>query len=67
MHFTYVGNGPPVTWVDRIIVARQRGQYVIADVEYGGHWDYANSGTLRTSVEQGLAAALRRARLTGYP
>ena len=47
---------PPVTWVDRLILVKQGDRYVIDDVEYGGAWDFANKGSLRTTLVSGITA-----------
>ena len=46
---------PPVVWTDRVVLTKERGRYVIDDVEYAGTWDFANKGTLRASLVTGLA------------
>ena len=54
VRMTSNGANPPVTWVDRAVLVRQRDRYVIDDIEYGGQWDFANKGTLRASLVSGL-------------
>jgi len=47
---------PPVTWIDHVVLIHQRGRYVIDDVEYGGQWDFASKGTLRSTLVTALGA-----------
>jgi hypothetical protein len=54
IRMTYAGADPPVIWTDQVLVVREHGRFVIEDVVYGGDWDFANKGTLRSA----LAAAL---------
>lgn len=51
---SYAGGGP-TAWTDVVVLREQRGHWVIDDIEYGGHWDFAAAGTLRGQ----LSAALR--------
>ena len=46
---------PPVVWTDRVVLTKERGRFVIDDVEYAGTWDFANKGRLRESLVAGLA------------
>jgi len=57
VRMTYSGTQPAVTWIDHVVLTKQAGRYVIDDVEYGGTWDFANKGTLRSSLAAALAAA----------
>lgn len=45
---------PPVEWTDTVVVIREAGTPVVADVRYGGTWDFANRGSLRTSLRLAL-------------
>ena len=56
VRMTNNGATPAVTWTDRVVLVMQNGRYVIDDVEYGGTWDFATKGTLRST----LAAAFAR-------
>jgi len=38
-------------WRDTAIVRRENGSWVVDDVEYGGRWPGANSGTLRGNLQ----------------
>lgn len=42
-------------WTDTAIVVQRRGRWVIADIEYGGDWDFANRGALATTLQHTLA------------
>jgi hypothetical protein len=57
VRMTSNGANPPVTWVDRAVLVKQGDRYVIDDIEYGGQWDFANKGTVRSTLVSGLAAA----------
>jgi hypothetical protein len=54
LRMTYRGGASPVEWSDVVILVPEHGRFVIDDVRYGGEWDFANTGSLRT----GLVAAL---------
>ena len=47
---------PPVSWVDRAVLVKQGDRYVIDDIEYGGTWDFASKGTLRSALVSGITA-----------
>lgn len=42
-------------WRDTAIVRRERGTWVVDDVEYGARWPGANSGTLRANLQASFA------------
>lgn len=54
VRMTYTRAAPVVTWVDRVALVKERGRYVIDDIEYGGEWDFANKGTLRSTLAVAL-------------
>lgn len=56
VRMTSTGATPPLTWVDRVLLTKRDGDYVIDDVEYGGTWDFANRGNLRATLAAALAA-----------
>lgn len=47
---------PPVAWEDRVVLGRNRGRFVIEDIEYGGDWPFASRGSLRTLLATALAS-----------
>ena len=55
VRFTYDLEQPVVHWIDHIAVIRERGRFVVADVQYGGAWDFANRGTLVSSLRGTVA------------
>jgi hypothetical protein len=57
VRMTYNGARPPITWVDRVILSKQGGRFVVDDVEYAGEWDFANQGSLRATLVTALATA----------
>ena len=56
VHMTYTGANPPVAWTDRVVLVMQNGRYVIDDIEYGGKWDFATKGALKSMLASALAA-----------
>jgi len=55
VRMTYSGATPAVTWIDHVVLVRGKRGYVIDDVEYGGQWDFASKGTLKSSLATALA------------
>jgi hypothetical protein len=47
---------PDVTWTDTVVVEEEEGRLVVADVLYGGAWDFANRGSLLETLHGGLHA-----------
>ncbi len=45
-----------VTWTDTVVVVEEEGRLVVADVLYGGAWDFANRGSLLETLHGGLHA-----------
>lgn len=54
VRMTNTGAVPPVSWTDLVLVVQEHGRFVIEDIEYGGNWDFANKGTLRSSLASAL-------------
>jgi hypothetical protein len=52
---SYSGSTPTVEWSDVVVVIPQHGHPVIDDIRYGGSWDFANTGSLRSSLVAALA------------
>lgn len=50
------GATPPVEWSDTVIVVAEHERLVIDDIRYGGKWELANTGSLRSSIVAALAA-----------
>ncbi len=57
VRFTYGHAQPPVRWTDTVVVVREGGRYVVADVRYGGDWDFANQGSLIAVLESAMAGS----------
>lgn len=55
VRMTYNGATPAVTWIDHVVLVRGKAGYVIDDIEYGGQWDFASKGTLKSSLATALA------------
>lgn len=51
VRFTYDRAQPAVAWTDVVVVKSERGHWVVADIVYGGNWDFANRGTLLAVLE----------------
>ncbi len=47
---------PAVSWTDTVVVTEEEGRLVVADVFYGGTWDFANRGSLLETLHGGLHA-----------
>lgn len=54
VHFTYDRVPPAITWTDTVVVVEEDGRLVVADVVYGGSWDFANRGTMREMLRTSL-------------
>lgn len=57
VRMTYSGAQPAITWTDHVVLTQQGGRYLIDDIEYGGTWDFASKGTLRSSLVAALASS----------
>lgn len=55
VRFTYNEGGQPESWIDTVVVVRERDRFVVADVRYGGEWEFANRGSLLESLSLALA------------
>jgi len=45
---------PAVTWTDTVAIVEEAGRLVVADVVYGGTWDFANRGSLLETLHGNL-------------
>ena len=52
----YSGATPPVEWSDTVILVPEHGRLVIDDLRYGGRWEFASTGSLRSNMVTALAA-----------
>lgn len=48
MTFTNTTQRPAVNWRDTVVVTRERGRYVVADIRYGTTWEFGFTGRLLT-------------------
>jgi hypothetical protein len=48
------GGGEPATWTDTVLLREENGRFVVADIAFGGGWDFANKGRLVASLRAGL-------------
>jgi hypothetical protein len=46
---------PPVKWTDRLVLVNEKGIWKVDDIEYGGDWEYAQTGTLRELLKNTVA------------
>lgn len=51
VRFTSAKQLPAVNWVDRIKVVNEDGHYVVADIEYGSHWEFGTRSTLSDALK----------------
>ena len=51
MILTYNWEGASTSWSDHVVLIQEDGRWVVDDVEYGGQWDFAAQGSLRSSLE----------------
>jgi hypothetical protein len=45
---------PALIWTDKVRVVRERGHYVIADIEFGNHWAFGSNTKLVTSLQSAM-------------
>jgi hypothetical protein len=48
------GGGEPAIWTDTVLLREENGRFVVADIAFGGGWDFANKGTMVASLRAGL-------------
>ncbi len=48
------GGGEPTTWTDTVLLREENGRFVVADIAFGGGWDFANKGSMVASLRAGL-------------
>ena len=48
------GGGEPATWTDTVLLREENGRFVVADIAFGGGWDFANTGTMIAALRAGL-------------
>ncbi len=46
--------GKPVTWTDTVLLREENGRFVVADIAFGGDWDFANKGSMLAALHAGL-------------
>lgn len=45
---------PVVSWTDKVVVGDEAGRWVVADIEYGGSWEFGNKGSLVSMLKRAL-------------
>jgi len=45
----------PTEWTDTVVLREESGRFVVADIAFGGQWDFANKGTMLEALRAGLA------------
>lgn len=53
-HVTDAAAGRAVTWTDTVLLREENGRFVVADIAFGGDWDFANKGSMRSALRAGL-------------
>lgn len=53
-HVTDAAAGKSVTWTDTVLLREENGRFVVADIAFGGDWDFANKGSMVTALRAGL-------------
>lgn len=48
------GGGKGTTWTDTVLLREENGRFVVADIAFGGDWDFANKGGLLSGLRAGL-------------
>jgi hypothetical protein len=48
------GGGEPTTWTDTVLLREENGRFVVADIAFGGGWDFANKGSMVAALRAGL-------------
>ena len=48
------GGGEPATWTDTVLLREENGRFVVADIVFGGGWDFANKGSMVAALRAGL-------------
>lgn len=46
--------GKPTTWTDTVLLREENGRFVVADIAFGGDWDFANKGSMLAALRAGL-------------
>lgn len=44
----------PTEWSDTVMLREQSGRFVVADIAFGGQWDFANKGTMLEALRASL-------------
>jgi hypothetical protein len=57
VQFAYNRQQPVLSWTDKAVVKTENGRPVIADIEYGGNWEFGNKGTLVSMLKNALTPA----------
>ncbi len=55
VRFTHAAPGDTARWEDQVLVTRSGNRWVVADVRYGGRWDFAAQGSLVGNLRAGIA------------
>jgi len=46
--------GKATTWTDTVLLREENGRFVVADIAFGGDWDFANKGSMISALRAGL-------------
>ena len=53
-HSTGATDAKPTEWTDTVVLREESGRFVVADIVFGGQWDFANKGTMFEALRAGL-------------
>ena len=53
-HATDATGGKTTTWTDTVLLREENGRFVVADIAFGGDWDFANKGSMISALRAGL-------------
>ena len=46
--------GKATTWTDTVLLREENGRFVVADIAFGGGWDFANKGSMLAALRAAL-------------
>ena len=53
-HAADPAGGKATTWTDTVLLREENGRFVVADIAFGGDWDFANKGSMISALRAGL-------------
>jgi len=58
VQLAYDRQQPVMSWTDKAVVKLENGKPIIADIEYGGNWEFGNKGALVSMLKNALTPAV---------